>query len=64
MAFIDDVMFDDKGLVPCIVQDDTTKEVLMMAYMNKESHPQEYTSDFQWLLPCFHRSVKIRIHNP
>ncbi|HBZ03840.1 MAG TPA: hypothetical protein DEO83_08545 [Lachnospiraceae bacterium] len=29
---------DDKGLVPCIVQDYKTNEVLMMAYMNEESY--------------------------
>ncbi|MBR6402586.1 MAG: bifunctional phosphoribosyl-AMP cyclohydrolase/phosphoribosyl-ATP diphosphatase HisIE [Eubacterium sp.] len=29
---------DDKGLVPCIVQDYRTNEVLMMAYMNEESY--------------------------
>ncbi len=29
---------DDKGLIPCIVQDYKTQEVLMMAYMNKESY--------------------------
>ncbi len=28
---------DEKGLVPCIVQDYKTKDVLMMAYMNEES---------------------------
>ena len=28
---------DDNGLVPCIVQDYKTKDVLMMAYMNEES---------------------------
>ncbi len=28
---------DDKGLIPCIVQDYKTSEVLMMAYMNQES---------------------------
>ncbi len=28
---------DDMGLVPCIVQDYKTKDVLMMAYMNEES---------------------------
>ena len=31
---------DDKGLVPCIVQDYKSKEILMMAYMNKESFEQ------------------------
>ncbi len=29
---------DEKGLVPCIVQDYKTNEVLMMAYMNEESY--------------------------
>ena len=29
--------FDKRGLIPAIVQDYKTKEVLMLAYMNKES---------------------------
>ena len=32
-----DIDFDDKGLVPCVVQDWLTGEVLMHAYMNAES---------------------------
>lgn len=32
-----DVRFDEKGLVPVIVQDIKTNAVLMMAYMNRES---------------------------
>ncbi len=32
--FIDRVDFDEDGLAPCIVQDWTTGEVLMLAYMN------------------------------
>jgi len=31
------VKFDERGLVPVIAQDTTTKEVLMLAYMNQES---------------------------
>ena len=31
------IKFDDKGLVPAIVQDATSGEVLMMAWMNEES---------------------------
>jgi phosphoribosyl-ATP pyrophosphohydrolase/phosphoribosyl-AMP cyclohydrolase len=31
------VRFDEKGLVPAIVQDAMTKEVLTLAYMNRES---------------------------
>lgn len=33
----EDVRFDERGLVPCIVQDFATKDVLMMAWMNAES---------------------------
>jgi phosphoribosyl-AMP cyclohydrolase len=33
----DSFKLDDKGLIPCITQDYQTNEVLMMAYMNKES---------------------------
>lgn len=29
--------FDDRGLIPCIVQDAATLEVLMMAWMSEES---------------------------
>lgn len=34
----DSFKLDDKGLIPCIAQDYKTSEVLMMAYMNKESY--------------------------
>ena len=32
-----ELKFDEKGLIPAIVQDQYTKEVLTLAYMNKES---------------------------
>ncbi len=34
---IDKIKFDGNGLVPAVVQDEATKEVLMTAYMNAES---------------------------
>ena len=34
---LSEIKYDANGLVPAIVQDAETKEVLMMAYMNKES---------------------------
>ena len=34
---IDTLKFDEKGLIPAIVVDATTKEVLTLAYMNRES---------------------------
>ena len=32
-----DVRFDERGLIPAVVQDATTLEVLMVAYMNAEA---------------------------
>lgn len=34
---VSEIKWDERGLVPCIVQDSETKEVLMLAYMNKEA---------------------------
>ncbi len=34
---ISDIKYDDKGLIPAIIQDYNTGEVLMMAYMNETS---------------------------
>ena len=33
----DEIKFDSNGLIPAIVQDSRTKDVLMMAWMNAES---------------------------
>lgn len=37
MDFLDTVKFDANGLVPVIAQDHATGEILMVAYMNRES---------------------------
>ena len=34
---IQDLAFNEAGLLPCIVQDAATKDVLMMAWMNEEA---------------------------
>jgi phosphoribosyl-AMP cyclohydrolase len=34
---LSEIKFDASGLIPAIVQDAETKDVLMLAYMNKES---------------------------
>lgn len=36
-TLLNKIQFNDQGLVPAIVQDINTREVLMMAYMNEES---------------------------
>ena len=33
----DEIKYDSNGLIPAVVQDAQTKEVLMLAYMNSES---------------------------
>ncbi len=37
MILIDELKFDEKGLIPAIVVDADTKKVLTLAYMNRES---------------------------
>lgn len=37
MVNVDELKFDDKGLIPAILVDDESGDVLMMAYMNRES---------------------------
>ncbi len=37
MEILSMIKFDEKGLVPAVLQDSVTKKVLMVAYMNKES---------------------------
>ena len=37
MVTIDDLKFDDKGLIPAIVVDHESKQVLTLAYMSRES---------------------------
>ncbi len=37
MINIDELKFDEKGLIPAVVVDSITKKVLTVAYMNKES---------------------------
>ena len=37
MSWLDEIRFDDKGLVPAITQDATSGKILMMAWMSRES---------------------------
>ena len=37
LSFLDGVKYDAHGLIPCVAQDAETGEVLMVAYMNKDS---------------------------
>jgi phosphoribosyl-ATP pyrophosphohydrolase/phosphoribosyl-AMP cyclohydrolase len=45
---IDEIKFNEKGLIPAIVQDYKTGEVLMQAYMNKESLGKTLETGRSW----------------
>ena len=40
--------FDDRGLIPAIVQDAENREVLMLAYMNQESLDKTFETGQVW----------------
>lgn len=37
MSLINKLKFDNNGLMPCVIQDEKTKKVLTLCYMNKEA---------------------------
>ena len=45
---IDNLKFDERGLIPAIVQDAATNEVLMLAYMNAESLRRTVETNETW----------------
>jgi phosphoribosyl-ATP pyrophosphohydrolase/phosphoribosyl-AMP cyclohydrolase len=45
---LDDVKFDERGLIPAIVQDATTLAVLTLAYMNRESLAKTIETKQTW----------------
>ena len=45
---IESILFDEKGLIPAIVQDDKTGKVLMLAYMNKEALEKTIETKETW----------------
>lgn len=45
---VDDIAFDANGLVPAVVQDESSREVLTVAYMNRESLAQTLETGQTW----------------
>ncbi|HEX4059137.1 MAG TPA: phosphoribosyl-AMP cyclohydrolase [Galbitalea sp.] len=43
-AILDRVTFDEKGLIPAVIQAEDTREVLMVGYMNAEAIGRTLTS--------------------
>ena len=48
MRQMDDLNFNEKGLIPAIIQDDATGEVLMLGYMNEEALRLTMSGDDVW----------------
>ena len=44
----DEIKFDERGLIPAIVQNAATREVLTLAYMNKESLQRTIETNQTW----------------
>lgn len=45
---VDDLKYDDRGLIPAIVQEENTGQVLMLAYMNRESLARTLETGRTW----------------
>src|SRR6201991_135940 len=37
VLMLDEISFDERGLVPCVVQDEASAEVLLLAYANRKA---------------------------
>lgn len=48
MILTEALKFDEKGLIPAIVQDADTKEVLTLAYMNRDSFAKTIETKETW----------------
>lgn len=48
MQVIEELKFDAQGLIPAIIQEVGTKEILMVAYMNKEAVQKTLESGRTW----------------
>ena len=46
MEILDQLKFDEKGLITAVVQDANNNQVLMVAYMNREAVQKTLTGDF------------------
>ncbi len=45
---MENIKFDQKGLIPAIIQDCSNGQVLMLAYMNEESYKKTIDTGYTW----------------
>lgn len=48
MPIPDNLKYDEQGLIPAVIQDAATNEVLMVAYMNRESLKKTVETGLTW----------------
>ena len=48
MSILDELAFNDNGLIPTIIQDEASGEVLMLAWMNRESLELSIETGYTW----------------
>ena len=48
MIDMEKLKFDEKGLIPAIVVDGTSGQVLTLAYMNRESMKKTFETGYTW----------------
>ena len=54
---IDDLQYDERGLIPTIVQEESTGQVLMLAYMNRESLGRTIETGRTWFFSRSRREL-------
>jgi phosphoribosyl-AMP cyclohydrolase len=45
---IDELRFDDRGLIPAVIQDEGSRDVLMVAWMNRDAVRRTLDSGVTW----------------
>jgi len=65
---IKDIKFNEKGLIPAIVQDADTGEVLMLGYMNEEALRRTLSSGEAWFYSrsrqeLWHKGETIKVQS-
>jgi phosphoribosyl-AMP cyclohydrolase len=48
MSEIMNIKFDENGLLPCVIQDVATRDVLMVAWMNQEAYDKTIETGETW----------------
>ncbi|MGQ9461773.1 MAG: phosphoribosyl-AMP cyclohydrolase [Candidatus Fervidibacter sp.] len=58
--FINELKFDDNGLIPVVIQDALTGEVLTLAYMNKDAVRLTFETGKTWFWRRRHQRLMMK----